>query len=173
MVLFFFWDSLLVIRKYVYDFINVKIHCSKVVRQITEATSKKNQEYFRQAAAFYKNTHANQQLIRVGTPPVPVKDFDICIWKITKILCCYTAHKRVLTPCKIFHCIYITQRAGLWTIQTVWVELYKKRPAIIFKVRILEYCIKKTPEIELKTFHFPNTSWWRFPITQKKYAHNI
>lgn len=47
-------------------------------------------------------THTVQQLITVGTPPVPVKDFDTCTLKRQKF-CCYAAHKRVLAPYKNFH----------------------------------------------------------------------
>lgn len=58
----------------------MKIHYSKMAQQITEAISKAT-EYFSPVATFCKNTHAVQQLIAVGTPPVPVKDFDYCTLK--------------------------------------------------------------------------------------------
>ena len=54
-----------------------------MVQQITEAISKAT-EYFSQADTFCKNTQAVQQLLRVGTPPLPVKDFDICTLKRQK-----------------------------------------------------------------------------------------
>lgn len=89
-----------------------------MVQQITEAISKAT-EYFSQVATFCKNTHEVQQLIRVGTPPVPVKDFYICTLKRQKLSAVPCPEEGAGTLQKLsLNLSYAACTGQLWTIQT-------------------------------------------------------
>jgi len=98
----FFTDSLLVIRKYLHDSIKVKIRYSKTVQQ-TSAAGSPTTECVSRAATSRQSTAPAPAADPSGDATCTCKGFSCLHLEKTRILCCDTAHERVLAPYDNFH----------------------------------------------------------------------